>query len=119
MLRTQLNAVTAVLTGGLQSRSGPGLHGRTGFVASWRPIHQNRCAVRVIGSPVKTLGEHDPMPGDLAWCGQRFDCNGLMVWNGARWVYPRNPAIERAGNLLPPITALDLGSLRTLKYFPG
>jgi len=26
-------------------------------VASWRPIHQNRCAVRVIGSPFKTLGE--------------------------------------------------------------
>jgi hypothetical protein len=31
--------------------------------------------------------KHDPMPGDLAWCGQRFDCNGLMVWNGARWVF--------------------------------
>ena len=42
---------------GYESRTGPGLHGRTGFVASWRPIHQNRCAVRVIGSPFKTLGE--------------------------------------------------------------
>jgi hypothetical protein len=40
-----------------ESRSGPGFHGRTGFVASWRPIHQNRCAVRVIGSPFKMLGE--------------------------------------------------------------
>jgi hypothetical protein len=42
---------------GYESRTGPGLHGRTGFVASWRPIHQNRCAVRVIGSPFKTLSE--------------------------------------------------------------
>ena len=40
-----------------ESRSGPGFHGRTGFVASWRPIHQNRCAVRVIGSPFKMLAE--------------------------------------------------------------
>ena len=47
-----------------ESSSGPGFHGRSisrprtyGFVASWRPIHQNRCAVRVIGSPFKTLGE--------------------------------------------------------------
>jgi hypothetical protein len=40
-----------------ESRSGPGLHGRTGFLASWRPIHQNRCAVRVAGSPFKTLAQ--------------------------------------------------------------
>ncbi|TMJ52351.1 MAG: hypothetical protein E6G85_11710 [Alphaproteobacteria bacterium] len=42
---------------GYESRSGPGLHGRTGFVASSRPIHRNRCAVRVVGSPVKTRVE--------------------------------------------------------------
>jgi hypothetical protein len=48
-----------------ESSSGPGFHGRSisrprtygGFVASWRPIHQNRRAVRVIGSPFKTLAE--------------------------------------------------------------
>jgi hypothetical protein len=40
-----------------ESRSGPGLHGRTGFMASWRPIHQNRCAIMVGGSPFKTLAE--------------------------------------------------------------
>jgi hypothetical protein len=40
-----------------ESRSGPGFHGRTGFVASWRPIHQNRCAIRVSGSPFGTLTE--------------------------------------------------------------
>jgi hypothetical protein len=37
------------------SRSGPGLQGNPGFVASWRPIYQNRSAVKVIGSPFKTL----------------------------------------------------------------
>jgi hypothetical protein len=40
-----------------ESRSGPGFHGRTGFVASWRPIHQNKCAIRVGGSPFGTLSE--------------------------------------------------------------
>jgi hypothetical protein len=40
-----------------ESRSGIGFHGHTGFVASWRPIHQNRCAIRVGGSPFKTLAE--------------------------------------------------------------
>jgi hypothetical protein len=37
------------------SRSGPGLQGNPGFAASWRPIYQNRSAVKVIGSPFKTL----------------------------------------------------------------
>ena len=40
-----------------ESHSGPGLQGRTGFVASWRPIDQNRSAIRVGGSPFKTLAE--------------------------------------------------------------
>jgi hypothetical protein len=40
-----------------ESRGGPGFHGRTGFVASWRPIYQNRCAIRVGGSPFATLSE--------------------------------------------------------------
>ena len=37
-----------------ESRSGPGLQGKPGFVASWRPLYQNRFAVKVIGSPFKT-----------------------------------------------------------------
>ena len=37
------------------SRSGPGLQGTLGFVASWRPVYQNRPAIKVIGSPFKTL----------------------------------------------------------------
>ena len=40
-----------------ESGSGPGFHGRTGFVASWRPIDQNSSATRVGGSPFKTLAE--------------------------------------------------------------
>ena len=37
------------------SRGGPGLQGNTGFAASWRPLRQNRSAVKVIGSPFKTF----------------------------------------------------------------
>jgi len=40
-----------------ESRSGPGFRGRTGFMASWRPVHQNSSAVTVGGSPFKTLTE--------------------------------------------------------------
>ena len=40
-----------------ESSSGPGLHGRPGFVASWRPIDFNRPAVRIGGSPFKTFAE--------------------------------------------------------------
>jgi hypothetical protein len=40
-----------------ESTSGPGLHGRPGFVASWRPIHINKPSIRVSGSPFKTLAE--------------------------------------------------------------
>jgi hypothetical protein len=38
-----------------ESRSGPGLQGNPGFVASWRPVHQNRPAIKVFGSPFKTF----------------------------------------------------------------
>ena len=37
------------------SRSCSGLQGNPGFAASWRPIRQNRSAVKVIGSPFKSL----------------------------------------------------------------
>jgi len=38
-----------------ESRGGPGLQGNPGFVASWCPVHQNRPAVKVDGSPFKTF----------------------------------------------------------------
>jgi hypothetical protein len=40
-----------------ESRSGPGFHGPPGFVASWRSLSQNKAAIRVGGSPFKTLAE--------------------------------------------------------------
>ena len=40
-----------------ESRTGPGFHGRTGFMASWRSMSQNIGAVRVGGSPFKTFTE--------------------------------------------------------------
>ena len=40
-----------------ESSSGPGLRGRPGFVASWRPLRINRPATRVGGSPLKTFAE--------------------------------------------------------------
>jgi hypothetical protein len=38
-----------------ESSNGPGLHGRPGFVASWRSLDQNSSAVKIIGSPFKTF----------------------------------------------------------------
>jgi hypothetical protein len=38
-----------------ERRGGPGLQGNTGFLASWRPLYQTRPAVKIIGSPFKTL----------------------------------------------------------------
>jgi hypothetical protein len=41
-----------------ETRRGPGLHGRrSGFMASWRPVDQNRSAVRIAGSPFETFAE--------------------------------------------------------------
>src|SRR3977135_354484 len=52
-----------------ESRSGPGFHGPPGYVASWRPLSQNTAAIRVGGSPFKTLAEDEEarkgMPGYL------------------------------------------------------
>jgi hypothetical protein len=40
-----------------ESRGGPGFHGPPGYVASWRSLSQNTGAIRVAGSPFKTLAE--------------------------------------------------------------
>jgi hypothetical protein len=40
-----------------ESRTGRGLHGRPGFVASWRPIYLNRPAIRIAGSPFSTFAD--------------------------------------------------------------
>jgi hypothetical protein len=38
-----------------EDRGGPGLQGKPGFLASWRPLYRTRPAVKIIGSPFKTL----------------------------------------------------------------
>lgn len=40
-----------------ESPTGPGFHGRTGFVASWRSFSPKSPAIRVGGSPFKTFAE--------------------------------------------------------------
>jgi len=40
-----------------EHQTGPGLHGRPGFVASWRPLYLNRPAIKVGGSPFKTFAD--------------------------------------------------------------
>jgi hypothetical protein len=40
-----------------ESRTGPGLHGKPGLVASWRPVHVNTSAVKLGGSPFNTFAE--------------------------------------------------------------
>ena len=40
-----------------ESPTGPGLHGRPGYLASWRPLHRSTGAVRITGSPFKAFAE--------------------------------------------------------------
>jgi hypothetical protein len=40
-----------------ESPSGPGFHGRTGYLASWRPVYAGRGAIKITGSPFKTFNE--------------------------------------------------------------
>jgi hypothetical protein len=39
------------------SPTGPGFHGRRGFLASWRPLYSGRGAVKVTGSPFNTFAD--------------------------------------------------------------
>ena len=40
-----------------ESPTGPGLHGRPGYVGSWRPLYQGRGAIKIIGSPFTSFDE--------------------------------------------------------------
>ncbi len=40
-----------------ESPCGPGFHGSTGYLASWRPLHFGSGAIKVIGSPFKTFAD--------------------------------------------------------------
>jgi hypothetical protein len=39
------------------SPTGQGFRGRFGYVASWRPLHQSRGAIKIGGSPFKTFAD--------------------------------------------------------------
>ena len=58
--------------------TGPGFHGRRGFLASWRPLHSRTGAVKVIGSPFSSFtdaeGACNTMLGVLQNGGQT-DCD--------------------------------------------
>jgi hypothetical protein len=40
-----------------ESTSGPGFHGKPGYVASWRMAYRGRGAIKITGSPFKTFDE--------------------------------------------------------------
>ena len=40
-----------------ENPTGPGFHGRFGYLASWRPLLDNSGAVKISGSPFQTLAE--------------------------------------------------------------
>ena len=48
------------------SPTGPGFHGRSGYLASWRPLHKNRAAIKIGGSPFRTLAEAEEACSDVA-----------------------------------------------------
>jgi hypothetical protein len=57
-----------------ESRSGPGFHGPPGYVASWRSLSQNTAAIRVGGSPFKTLAEaEDACNAMLGYLTRKLD----------------------------------------------
>jgi hypothetical protein len=71
-----------------ESHSGPGLRGRAGFVELWRPIYQNRCAIKVGGSPFKSFTE--------AWGTSRFLRATVDKWAAQQPDEPsRSEAIRR------------------------
>jgi hypothetical protein len=37
--------------------SGPGFHGKPGYVASWRPLYGEHGAIKIIGSPFKSFND--------------------------------------------------------------
>jgi len=39
------------------SRTGPGFHGRPGFLASWQPLYSSTGAIEIIGSPFETFAD--------------------------------------------------------------
>ena len=40
-----------------ESPTGPGFHGSLGYLATWRPPYRNNGAIKISGSPFRTLAE--------------------------------------------------------------
>jgi len=40
-----------------ETPDGPGFHGHTGYLASWRPLHLGSLAIKVTGAPFRTFAE--------------------------------------------------------------
>ena len=40
-----------------ESPAGNGFHGRSGFMATWRPLYKNVSAIKVTGAPFKTFAD--------------------------------------------------------------
>jgi hypothetical protein len=105
------NAFSFVIS--YESRSGPGFHGRTGFAVSWRPVHQNRSAVSVAGSPFKTLAEAKEACNAMAAILTKAGPMGALVNFDARAVLRKWPSlrnerrIEAAGPYLVVESNLD------------
>lgn len=38
-----------------ESPTGPGFHGKPGYLASWRPLHLCSLAIKITGSPFQTF----------------------------------------------------------------
>jgi hypothetical protein len=75
------NVISFVISS--ESRGGSGLHGSPGFVASWRPIYQNRSAVKVVGSPFKTFTGRTGLRNDAGISDTKaLATNGFAVTRG-------------------------------------
>ena len=88
-----------------ESRTGPGLHGRrTGFMISWRPLYQNRCAIKVAGSPFRTLTEAEKACETML--------GYLMRSSAADDVSPRCLLARSAGTAIPCRPAMPRSNMK-------
>ena len=66
-----------------ESPTGPGFHGRTGYLASWRGLHSNSLAIKIGESPVENFcGGRGGLQRDAGCseCAQRPTAVGTMSW---------------------------------------
>jgi hypothetical protein len=95
-----------------ESRSGPGLQGNPGFLASWRPVYQNRRAIKVFGSPFKTMTEAEQacevMLGYLISDSPPSRPAAWTDGNQARTLAPRLPVAAQDYSVFSPSVGSSL-----------